>query len=95
MTDVGSPVHHEEAQSNFSDPVVEEKEPMEAAAITTEGSGREERRVEAWVKKWSWVKNCAVLGGGMAVGAAVMGFVMVRLSGCFCEMKLQGGLIPT
>ncbi|THG14250.1 hypothetical protein TEA_009233 [Camellia sinensis var. sinensis] len=86
----------------FEEPVVEEKATMTMAmAMATESVGVErdvKKEEEKEGRVWGWSRYCGVMGGGVVVGALLMGFVMVRFCDCF-NCYLQHGdslsLIPT
>ncbi|KAL7253816.1 hypothetical protein ACSBR1_008205 [Camellia fascicularis] len=84
----------------FEEPVVEEKATM-AMAMAMESVGVErdvKREEEKEGRVWGWRRYCGVMGGGVVVGALLMGFVMVSFCDCF-NCYLQHGdspsLIPT
>lgn len=81
--------------------VVEEEE---AASVEEVGRVVHETRTEKGVAEREEEGDCVwgyfgVLGGGLvvgvAIGAVLTGFVMVRVSGCFHYIPHQGFLIPT
>ncbi|KAL6972547.1 hypothetical protein U1Q18_002849 [Sarracenia purpurea var. burkii] len=65
-------------------PAVEENAPIESV--------RDGKREEGRDRMWAYFR---VWGSGVVLGAVLMGFVMVRFSGCFRYTEYEGCLIPT